>query len=137
MTDPTPEQLRNLADRAEHGLTPDETARLRSGLIVLGQRLKAARDLCSSLGAQLTQAEAAIERVRAELANPLLHTRDPERQGERWLAARILAALDEHQEQPPAAPPAHIGNRANAEDCPACSGTNPPYPFICPGPKDA
>jgi hypothetical protein len=26
----------------------------------------------------------------------------------------------------------HIGG--NAEDCPACSGTNPPYPFICPGP---
>ncbi len=25
----------------------------------------------------------------------------------------------------------HIGG--NAEDCPACSGTNPPYPFICPG----
>jgi hypothetical protein len=21
----------------------------------------------------------------------------------------------------------------NAEDCPACEGTNPPYPFICPG----
>jgi hypothetical protein len=27
----------------------------------------------------------------------------------------------------------HIGNGANAEDCPACSGTNPSYPFICPG----
>lgn len=26
----------------------------------------------------------------------------------------------------------HTGG--NAEDCPACSGTNPPYPFICPGP---
>lgn len=22
---------------------------------------------------------------------------------------------------------------ANAEDCPACANTNPPYPFICPG----
>lgn len=32
------------------------------------------------------------------------------------------------------APPVHIGGGANAEDCPACSGTNPPYPFICPGP---
>ncbi|MFD0053009.1 hypothetical protein ACFVHR_04695 [Streptomyces sp. NPDC127168] len=29
--------------------------------------------------------------------------------------------------------PHHIGNRANAEDCPACWGTNPPYPFLCPG----
>ncbi|MFE5628454.1 hypothetical protein [Streptomyces sp. NPDC056543] len=55
-------------------------------------------------------------------------------QAEAKLAAFLLAALDEHQEQPPAAPPAHIGGRANAEDCPACAGTNPPYPFICPGP---
>jgi hypothetical protein len=30
-------------------------------------------------------------------------------------------------------PAKHIGGRANAEDCPACEGTNPPYPFICPG----
>ncbi|MEV6180163.1 hypothetical protein [Streptomyces sp. NPDC052015] len=29
--------------------------------------------------------------------------------------------------------PQHIGNQANAEDCPACIGTNPPYPFLCPG----
>lgn len=28
--------------------------------------------------------------------------------------------------------PQHVGG--NAEDCPACSGTNPPYPFTCPGP---
>lgn len=28
----------------------------------------------------------------------------------------------------------HVGGGANAEDCPACHGTNPPYPFICPGP---
>ncbi|UJV42044.1 hypothetical protein [Streptomyces sp. AMCC400023] len=34
-------------------------------------------------------------------------------------------------------PPQHIGGRANAEDCPACHGTNPPYPFICPGPPAA
>lgn len=24
--------------------------------------------------------------------------------------------------------------RGNAEDCPACAGANPPYPFTCPGP---
>jgi hypothetical protein len=30
---------------------------------------------------------------------------------------------------------AHRGG--NAEDCPACFGTNPPYPFLCPGPDDA
>jgi hypothetical protein len=30
-------------------------------------------------------------------------------------------------------PPQHVGGGANAEDCPACHGSNPPYPFICPG----
>ncbi|MFI8962092.1 hypothetical protein ACIGO8_08245 [Streptomyces sp. NPDC053493] len=30
--------------------------------------------------------------------------------------------------------PIHVGG--NAEDCPACTGTNPPYPFLCPGPKE-
>ncbi|MFD0035573.1 hypothetical protein ACFVJK_46870 [Streptomyces sp. NPDC127172] len=36
--------------------------------------------------------------------------------------------------RPDTAPPQHLENGANAEDCPACKGTNPPYPFICPGP---
>ncbi|MFF1916145.1 hypothetical protein ACFVYE_32080 [Streptomyces sp. NPDC058239] len=44
------------------------------------------------------QAEAAIERVRAILADPLLHTTDPERQGERYLARQIRAALDQAQQ---------------------------------------
>ncbi|WP_405924894.1 hypothetical protein [Streptomyces sp. NBC_00035] len=30
---------------------------------------------------------------------------------------------------------AHIGGQANAEDCPACTGSHLPYPFICPGPE--
>jgi hypothetical protein len=36
-----------------------------------------------------------------------------------------------------AEPPVHIGGKANAENCPACRGTNPPYPFLCPGPDTA
>jgi hypothetical protein len=36
--------------------------------------------------------------------------------------------------RPDVEPPQHLGNGANAETCPACKGTNPPYPFICPGP---
>lgn len=28
----------------------------------------------------------------------------------------------------------HLPAGSNAEDCPACAGTNPPYPFLCPGP---
>ncbi|MGS2592049.1 hypothetical protein [Streptomyces hebeiensis] len=33
------------------------------------------------------------------------------------------------------APPQHVGNRVNAEDCPACCASEvpPPYPWICPG----
>ncbi|MBT2449457.1 hypothetical protein J7F03_20670 [Streptomyces sp. ISL-43] len=38
-----------------------------------------------------------------------------------------------HQWDEATVPPVHLGNGANAEDCPACHGTNPPYPFICPG----
>lgn len=30
----------------------------------------------------------------------------------------------------------HRAKGTNAEDCPACAGTNPPYPFLCPGPDD-
>ncbi|SCK20295.1 hypothetical protein YUYDRAFT_02113 [Streptomyces sp. ScaeMP-e48] len=37
----------------------------------------------------------------------------------------------------PAAPPTHLPQGTNAEDCPACKGTNPPYPFLCPGPPAA
>jgi hypothetical protein len=75
------------------------------------------------------RAEAAVLRVRA-LADRI-------RQGAPWTASdddiadHILAALN--GDQTPAEPPVHIGGRANAEDCPACTGTNPPYPFICPG----
>lgn len=42
-----------------------------------------------------------------------------------------VRALDELREAHVLA--VHIGNHANAEDCPGCSGTNPPWPFICPG----
>jgi hypothetical protein len=42
--------------------------------------------------------------------------------------------LGEHVCEARTVPPAHTGGGANAEDCPACSGTNPPYPFLCAGP---
>jgi hypothetical protein len=35
------------------------------------------------------------------------------------------------------AQPVHVGGNVNAEDCPACEGSNPPYPFICPSPNAA
>jgi len=45
-----------------------------------------------------------------------------------------VAALDGPAEQPAddrQSASAEPGR--NAEDCPACDGTNPPYPFLCPG----
>lgn len=39
-------------------------------------------------------ADARLKAVREELANPLLHTRSPERAGERWVAQRVLNILD-------------------------------------------
>ncbi|MGW2837343.1 hypothetical protein ACWCWD_06480 [Streptomyces sp. NPDC001493] len=33
----------------------------------------------------------------------------------------------------PAGPVTHLSAGTNAEGCPACKGTNPPYPFLCPG----
>jgi hypothetical protein len=47
-----------------------------------------------------------------------------------FLIVNGRTALDIYRRQPPV----HLGGGANAEDCPACHGTNPPYPFICPGP---
>ncbi|MGR3875742.1 hypothetical protein ACUXZZ_45235 (plasmid) [Streptomyces graminifolii] len=44
-----------------------------------------------------------------------------------WPARRIDC-------RPETPAPEHRGAGANAEDCPACAGTNPPYPFLCPGP---
>ncbi|GGU62690.1 hypothetical protein [Streptomyces lavendofoliae] len=73
------------------------------------------------------EALAAVEQVR-QIAEHHLHDSDD---GTDPCAAAILAALD--GQPTPAEPPVHIGGRANAEDCPACAGTNPPYPFLCPG----
>jgi hypothetical protein len=41
---------------------------------------------------------------------------------------------DSGETQDAVALPVHVGNRVNAEDCPACcaSDTPPPYPWICP-----
>lgn len=48
----------------------------------------------------------------------------------------LIAGLRDTARQAAVGPnPQHLGNQANAEDCPACHDTNPPYPFICPGPE--
>ncbi|WP_329424030.1 hypothetical protein [Streptomyces sp. NBC_01268] len=156
MTQPAAEQLLNLADRAEKGLTPDEAQRLRDGVAhhcARAEKAEAELDRLTTMAARYAdraiengeradRAEAAIERVRALHARNT-HTGDCEHCSARDYPnyavphpCPTIAALDEQQEQTPGPAPAHIGNRANAEDCPACSGTNPPYPFLCPGPKE-
>ncbi|WP_370667065.1 hypothetical protein [Streptomyces sp. IBSBF 2507] len=46
----------------------------------------------------------------------------------------LVAGIRDTGRQAAAGPnPQHLGGKANAEDCPACWDTNPPYPFLCPG----
>ncbi|SOD80079.1 hypothetical protein SAMN06272781_6857 [Streptomyces sp. 1222.2] len=78
---PTVDQLRNLADRAEHGLTADEQARLRDGIARLAEYehtinwhttcTGCARilDSCIRDTERAERAEAALERVRKVLAD--------------------------------------------------------------------
>ena len=104
---PGAEQLLNLANRAEKGLTPDEAARLRSGLTHHCARAdqaeriarSAARDAADALTHQLV-AEAAIERVRA-LADRLCREPHPSHDHECPDDVReyIRAALDPQEPQ--------------------------------------
>ncbi|HEY9413731.1 MAG TPA: hypothetical protein VIQ30_03150 [Pseudonocardia sp.] len=129
------------AERAEAALTKEQQISRR--LFEQRQEMATERYAWQERGdkaeAERDQARAALERVRHELAaiesdrKRLDDDCDAFGDGYADAAARLRATLDEHQEQP--APATHIGG--NAEDCPACAGTNPPYPFICPGPKDA
>lgn len=93
----------------------------------LGQREEAVR-YANKQRRRAEQAEAAIERVR-EWADDQLRYND---------RTELLYVLDH---QPPAdtdrEPPVHLAKGTNAEDCPACRGTNPDYPFLCPGPTAA
>ena len=127
MTLPTAEQLLNLADRTPHGLTPDETARLRQGVAHHCARAEKAERAVDHLTdryrgaeaelqqwrdtygehalrrtlARLHGAEAAIGRVRAELhaLNSEVRGLNPVAlAGRRDAVARVLAALDEHQD---------------------------------------
>lgn len=90
-------------------------------------------DQVDQLYDELDRLRAAVTRVR-DLAGRI-------RQGAPWtandddIAAHILQALDGGQA--PTEPPVHVGGQANAEDCSAYKGTNPDYPFICPGPDTA
>lgn len=71
MTQPTIAQLHNLINRAGHGLTPDEQARLRDGIDQLETLQAVARGYCPNCGrgdAAPTVADWDTERRRAEAA---------------------------------------------------------------------
>jgi hypothetical protein len=68
-----------------------------------------------------------------------IYRRSAAKQVREW-ADRLRRVADETATETPAAPtPTHLGNKANAEDCPACKAEarNLPYPFLCPAEQDA
>lgn len=76
------------------------------------------------------QAEAALAQSRSDwgyVVGLLIQAADWVPEGA--LRDRICAALNPQEARPAAE---HTGG--DAEDCQACHGTNPPYPFLCPGP---
>ncbi|MDH6226235.1 hypothetical protein [Streptomyces sp. MJP52] len=83
--------------------------------------------------ADVTAHQPAYDAVYAYIRNlgDELPTSTVQRNAMIWRA--VNAALNAAPAATEATAPQHIGGGANAEDCPACHGTNPPYPFICPG----
>ncbi|MEU7293347.1 hypothetical protein AB0A76_09105 [Streptomyces exfoliatus] len=162
MTQPAPDSrhtVDNLINRAERGLTGDEAAKLREGVAELRTRAAKAEDALEQAELDAEQqdrnyrvlmnekasyrdawkyeqkrrakAEAALNAVRATVVE--MHDWDGHRPAIGSWVERLRAALNAHTNPKDQTPPVHVGG--NAEDCPACTGTNPPYPFICPGAK--
>lgn len=85
---------------------------------VTGEAYVKANSAAEAVAKALNAAEEGIEFVFSEAHS------------ETKMQARLVRRTEA---TPHAGPPQHIGNRANAEDCPACVGLDLPYPFICPG----
>jgi hypothetical protein len=136
----------DIADRVL-GVRDEELERLRAELanrdtllekyretagVIMGQReeAKAERDALKSVWSEWRSRlggsfpRAMVQEMDAALAVPESHENP-------------IDALAKASPAVWAAKHKHIGGGANAEDCPACSGTNPPYPFICPGEPEA
>ncbi|MGC4918677.1 hypothetical protein [Streptomyces albogriseolus] len=79
---------------------------------------------------------AAVLREAANRAEVVaLHLRLKHDTGAANGAYEVMDELRRMADETPAAPvPTHLGNKANAEDCPACKAEarNLPYPFLCP-----
>ncbi|MGC5531606.1 hypothetical protein [Streptomyces sp. SR-10] len=113
-----------------------------TGIRVKGSRVHGAPPTPADRAAVLAEVADALDQRAAVLKE--LSSSD---YGEESFAARELteqaadlrrlageAAAGAHH---PTEPPTHQPKGTNAEDCPACAGANPPYPFLCPGPTPA
>ncbi|MFB6809438.1 hypothetical protein [Streptomyces sp. NPDC056387] len=78
------------------------------------QLLRAAAGVTTAMQAYITAMLPAVQAAAAQFR-------------QLYAALQTAGLLDEHGQ------PVHIGQGENAEDYPACRGTNPPYPFLCPG----
>jgi hypothetical protein len=114
--------------------------RLAKQIDQLIARLGEYADRGISNGGRAEQAEAVLREILARFEPAFPSPDEPMRH-------QATVSIEDYQRwrntlQPPAdalAPTEHVGNRANAEDCPACSASTspPPYPWICPGPAPA
>lgn len=124
------ESLLVLLTRVQHGrtLTGNEARALREHVETEMREAETAR-------LRTEETQAALDRVRR------IHSRGRQTNacndcGQPW-PCEVTRALDGTGPAPAVTEGTdaeHLGGGANAEDCPACDGTNPPYPFICPGP---
>ncbi|WP_327368746.1 hypothetical protein [Streptomyces sp. NBC_01217] len=136
----------NLLARLDRGeLTRDERTLLRDAITAdhaaLDTARQAQREHGTAMRRQARQLDAAHDAIReaeqlaADYAEQLRAYRavEEQRQAEhRQTLARLLSIRSYSNVRALAdSTPQHTGR--NAEDCRACRGTNPPYPFICPG----
>ncbi|MFD8088691.1 hypothetical protein [Streptomyces malaysiensis] len=131
MTDPLPVLLaRLIADSRHHAYAAahskaEELARAHEGFAA-GFHTAAVyvADLIASGRVRAGQQVRAEDEAAAQRVLDNLHVDPAERANA--ISDAIYGAPTERK---------HAGG--NAEDCPGCDGTNPPYPFICPGPDEA
>lgn len=99
------DQARDIAVALENELARAEAERDQHAAAVLAE--------CDAMEQAMADGHASLNRLRDHIA-------------------RIRTALAAQPQDGPTSAAAHTGG--NAEDCDACAGTNPPYPFTCPAP---
>jgi hypothetical protein len=96
-------------------------------------RLRA--ELAQARGGVLAEAERRLlARVLKQVGEEALGGDDFTEDDRAALATLHRMAAEAQHTPAETTPPVHLAAGTNAEDCPACKGTNPDYPFLCPGP---